>query len=84
MDYRRTMEQSGELWRRRHAQQRQWMWNILKEELYDRLVASEALLTALPRLEAQVERGVISPGAAATELLHTFLENATAPPTRPM
>jgi len=65
-DHRETLTKTGELARLRAEQQRSWMWSLIRERLEATFRAGAA---DLPRLEADVMAGAISPTAAAELLL---------------
>jgi LAO/AO transport system kinase len=73
-DYWRSMEQVGELSRRRQQQRINWMWRLVHDELNYRLSSCVDIQAMLPNLEAQVKRGEIAPGTAASSLLQALFE----------
>ncbi|XP_029948721.1 methylmalonic aciduria type A protein, mitochondrial [Salarias fasciatus] len=70
--YRDGMLASGELQRRRRAQQKVWMWNLIQENVLSHFQSHPGVREALPRLEERVTQGVVSPGLAADMLLRAF------------
>ncbi|HEY1541803.1 MAG TPA: methylmalonyl Co-A mutase-associated GTPase MeaB [Xanthobacteraceae bacterium] len=67
--HRDKLTASGELAARRRAQQVKWMWAML-DEFWRARVTSEAKLKAkLPRIEAAVAAGELSPASAVDELV---------------
>ncbi|MET7423229.1 methylmalonyl Co-A mutase-associated GTPase MeaB [Dactylosporangium sp. NPDC005555] len=60
---------SGDLTRRREAQQVAWIWETARGTLLDRLHADPAVRALAPDLEAQVRAGTMTPGQAADALL---------------
>jgi len=69
---RAAMRASGELDARRTEQARTWMWSEVTETLLDDLRRDPAVRARIGMLEADVSRGLMSPAAAAREMLATF------------
>jgi LAO/AO transport system kinase len=67
-DHRTRMVASGEHAARRREQQVKWMWAMLEERMFDRLRSDPALKAKLPKLEAAVAAGRLSPTAAVEEI----------------
>lgn len=70
--YRDAMLASGELRGRRRAQQKVWMWSLIRESVLLHFQNHPGVKGALPQLEEKVTSGAISPGLAADLLLRTF------------
>jgi LAO/AO transport system kinase len=68
-EHRATLDDAGELPRRRADQQVQWMWATVRDQLLDRLHASPGVRAALPDLEREVRAGELPPSLAAQRLL---------------
>ncbi len=68
LDHRDRLTASGELAARRGEQQVKWMWTMLEERLFEPLRSDRALKSALPRLEAEVAAGRLSPAAAVEQI----------------
>jgi LAO/AO transport system kinase len=67
--HRDKLTATGEIEARRRAQQVKWMWAML-DEFWRARIASEAKLKAkLPRIEAAVAAGELSPASAVDELV---------------
>ena len=69
------MEQArttGVLDARRRTQERQWLRQLLREQLEVRFLTDAAIQQLLPGLEAAVERGEMTAAAAARQLLDAF------------
>ena len=66
--HRRAMNASGEFGERRRQQQVKWMWAMLEERLFSRLRSNPAVKAKLPRLEAAVAEGRLSPALAVEEI----------------
>jgi LAO/AO transport system kinase len=82
VESRRRLEASGELPRKRQAQQVKWMWDMVEDGLR-RALRSDAELSALIRhLEEAVGNGSATPGAAALQILRRFAERAEDALTR--
>ena len=71
--FRQAMEGSGRLARRRSDQARAWLWGELSESLVAALKAHRGVAERLPRVEAEVMAGKLTPSAAARSLLAEFL-----------
>jgi LAO/AO transport system kinase len=70
--HRDKLTATGELEARRRAQQVKWMWTML-DELWRARIRSNAMLKAkLPRIEAAVAAGELSPASAVDELVATL------------
>ncbi|XP_072319815.1 methylmalonic aciduria type A protein, mitochondrial isoform X2 [Eucyclogobius newberryi] len=74
--YRDAMLSGGELQARRQAQQRVWMWSLIRENVLSHFRAHPAVRDALPRLEERVNGGAVSPGLAADLLLKAFASSS--------
>jgi LAO/AO transport system kinase len=68
LDHRQRMEKAGELDARRREQQVKWMWAMLEERVFARLKSDPALRAKLPRIEAAVAAGRMSPAVAVEEI----------------
>ena len=68
LDHRKRMSESGELEARRRQQQVKWMWAMLEERMLSRLRSDPALKAKLPKLEAAVAEGRLSPSLAVEEI----------------
>ena len=71
-EHEKALRADGALDRLRAGQARAWMWSEVHDELADRLRRHEAVRAELPRIEAQVGAGTLSPAAAARLLLEAF------------
>lgn len=71
-DHRKLLISTGELIVLRAAQQRTWMWALIRERLEDAFRHNSEVAETLPRLEREVEAGTITSSAAADELLLIF------------
>jgi LAO/AO transport system kinase len=67
--HRDKLSASGEFEERRRAQQVKWMWTLLDEVLRSRIAAEAKLKAKLPRLEAAVAAGKLSPAMAVDEIV---------------
>jgi LAO/AO transport system kinase len=70
--HRRTLEESGELERRRRRQDRAWLWSLVEDGLRGAFRAHPAVSSRLPEVERAVEANEISAPHAARELLERF------------
>jgi LAO/AO transport system kinase len=68
LDHRTRMTETGELAERRRAQQVKWLWAMLEDRVFGRLRSDAALKAKLPRLEAAVADGRMSPAVAVDEI----------------
>jgi LAO/AO transport system kinase len=68
LDHRQRVTSSGELDGRRREQQVKWMWAMLEERVFARLKSNPALRAKLPRIEAAVAAGRMSPAIAVEEI----------------
>ena len=68
LEHRQRMSESGELAARRRQQQVKWMWAMLEERMLSRLRSDPALKAKLPKLEAAVAEGRLSPSLAVEEI----------------
>lgn len=71
-EHRATLEKSGELATLRSEQQRSWMWSLISERLDRAFRTHPEVARRLPRIEADVLSGRITPTAATDELLSSF------------
>jgi LAO/AO transport system kinase len=68
LDHRARMRASGELDARRREQQVKWMWAMLEDRIFVRLRSDPAIRAKLPRLEAAVAEGRMTPAVAVDEI----------------
>jgi LAO/AO transport system kinase len=68
LDHRARMSQSGELDARRREQQVKWMWAMLEDRVFARLKSDPGIRAKLPRIEAAVAEGRMSPALAVDEI----------------
>jgi LAO/AO transport system kinase len=68
IEHRERMSASGELSARRRAQQVKWMWAMLEERVQARLKSDAGVRAKLPKLEAAVAEGKMSPAVAVEEI----------------
>jgi LAO/AO transport system kinase len=68
LDHRERVGKSGELAARRREQQVKWMWAMLEDRVFARLRSDAALKARLPKLEAAVAEGKMSPAMAVDEI----------------
>src|SRR5947208_2274847 len=68
LDHRRRMTEAGELAARRREQQVKWMWAMLEDGIFAHLKSDPALKAKLPRIEAAVAEGRMSPAVAVDEI----------------
>jgi len=68
LEHRARMSQSGELDARRREQQVKWMWAMLEDRVFARLKSDPGIRAKLPRIEAAVAEGRMSPALAVDEI----------------
>ena len=68
LDHRQCMTKTGELAARRREQQVKWMWAMLEDRLFARLRSDPAIKAKLPRIEAAVAAGRMTPAVAVDEI----------------
>jgi LAO/AO transport system kinase len=68
LDHRKRMTAAGELDARRREQQVKWMWAMLEDRVSARLRSDPGLKARLPRIEAAVAEGRMSPAVAVDEI----------------
>lgn len=71
-EHHRIMRDSGELRRRRRAQQLRWMWSMVEGALIRALRADERVRAQLSEVERAVAQGRLPAGVAARQLLRAF------------
>jgi LAO/AO transport system kinase len=75
LDYRDTLQNSGEFDARRAAQARAWMWSEVNDSLVWALQGDPEVRRRIPELEAAVSEGRMPATLAARELLELFLKH---------
>jgi LAO/AO transport system kinase len=68
LEHRERMTAAGELAARRREQQVKWMWAMLEERVFSRLKSDPAIKAKLPRIEAAVAEGRMTPALAVDEI----------------
>jgi GTPase len=68
LDHRTRLTETGELAQHRRQQQVKWMWAMLDDRIVTRIRSDPALRAKLPRLEAAVAEGRMSPAVAVDEI----------------
>ena len=76
--HRDLLTQSGELERKRSAQQRSWMWSMLRERLLTSFRSSPSVQAHLEDFEQQVATGRLTPTRAADDLMQGFMDDLAA------
>ncbi|MEK6192651.1 MAG: methylmalonyl Co-A mutase-associated GTPase MeaB [Deltaproteobacteria bacterium] len=72
LEHRRLYLESGALENKRQQQALDWMWSLLKEGLRERFFSNPNIVKRLPQMTRGVEKGEITPTAAADELLFSL------------
>jgi LAO/AO transport system kinase len=68
LDHRERTNKTGEFDARRCEQQVKWMWAMLEDRVFARLKSDPVLKAKLPRIEAAVAAGRMSPAVAVEEI----------------
>ncbi len=68
LQHRERSGATGEFAARRREQQVKWMWAMLDDRLHSRLRSDPSVRAKLPRLEAAVAQGKLSPSVAVDEI----------------
>lgn len=68
LKHRERMTASGEFAARRRAQQLKWIWTMLEQRLFAQLRSDPAIKAKLPKIEAAVSEGRLSPALAADQI----------------
>jgi len=69
LSHREKFSATGELVEKRRQQALDWMWTLVEEGLKERFHKNSHIKKLLPKLKVEVERGTVTPTAAAYELL---------------
>ncbi|MFJ3877373.1 methylmalonyl Co-A mutase-associated GTPase MeaB [Streptomyces sp. NPDC090077] len=70
--HRTVLETGGRLAAKRAAQQVEWTWSMVRDELLERLRSDPAVRELAPSLEAAVRAGTVTPTSAADRILGAF------------
>ncbi|THA85254.1 methylmalonyl Co-A mutase-associated GTPase MeaB [Streptomyces sp. A0592] len=70
--HRTLLDAGGRLAAKRAAQQVEWTWSMVRDELLERLRANPAVRELAPDLEAAVRAGSLTPTSAADRILAAF------------
>nr|WSX49315.1 methylmalonyl Co-A mutase-associated GTPase MeaB [Streptomyces sp. NBC_00974] len=70
--HRTLLEADGRLKTKRAAQQVEWTWSMVRDELLERLRSNPAVRDLAPALESAVRAGSLTPTLAADRLLAAF------------
>lgn len=68
-EHRRIMEDTEEFGQRRRQQALDWMWTMVEDGIKQRLYENETVKRKIPNISEKVEKELISPSAAADEIL---------------
>ena len=68
-EHREALDKAGELATRRADQQVDWMWQMVRDRLMDRLLTDPDLKQRLPELTRDVRGGGLTPTLAAQTIL---------------
>jgi len=78
-DFWKSLEENGELTKRRQQQRVDWMWRLVNDELDHRLHDSPTLTQVLPSITQQVKEGTLAPGPAAEAILTKLFQGSYQP-----
>ncbi|MFF5990367.1 methylmalonyl Co-A mutase-associated GTPase MeaB [Prauserella flavalba] len=70
--HRQTLEDSGELARKRSTQQVDWTWSMVRDQLLDRLATHPNVRELVPEVERDVREGRLTATLAAERILEAF------------
>lgn len=70
--HRTLLDAGGRLAAKRAAQQVEWTWSMVRDELLERLRADPAVRELAPDLESAVRAGTVTPTSAADRILAAF------------
>ncbi|MGW0364748.1 methylmalonyl Co-A mutase-associated GTPase MeaB [Streptomyces sp. NPDC002990] len=70
--HRTLLEAGGRLAAKRAAQQVEWTWSMVRDELLERLRSDPAVRELAPELESAVRAGAVTPTSAADRILSAF------------
>ncbi len=73
-EHRAELENRGQLASRRLDQQRDWLWNMVRDELMETLRTAPAVKAAAARVEAELAQESLSALEGAQEILKTFAQ----------
>lgn len=76
VEHRRELETAGELHTRRIAQQREWMWNIVRAELEEQLRTNPDIQATARDVETRLHNETLSALEGAAQILATFARTA--------
>jgi LAO/AO transport system kinase len=76
--HQQRLRESGELERRRGAQQVVWTWDTVRDRLLDRMRENPDVRSLVPEIEDAVRRGELPPSLAADRVLFAFLGDGLA------
>lgn len=72
LDHRAWLQSSGSLDERRKEQQRQWLWNMVRDELMESLTTSDAVREAGRTAEADLDSEATSALEGAADILRAY------------
>jgi LAO/AO transport system kinase len=67
--HRRVLTDAGEFEAHRRAQQVDWTWQLVRDEVLDRVFSNPAVRKARAEVERQVLAGELTPALAAQQIL---------------
>jgi LAO/AO transport system kinase len=71
-EFRRAMQESGELDAKRKLQASDWMWTLLMDDLKEMFMRDRNVEALLGQVQDAVASGATTPSAAARRLLESF------------
>ena len=80
LKHRAELESDGDLSARRHAQQRDWLWNMVRDELSEALRTSPEVQAVAAEVEAKLDTETLSALEGAQVILGAFADAITTFP----
>jgi len=80
LNHRAELEADGDLSARRHAQQRDWLWNMVRDELSEALRTSPEVQAVAAEVEAKLNTETLSALEGAQDILGAFADAITTFP----
>ena len=72
MEHNKLTKETGEFDYKRKEQAVEWMWNLVDDGLKKKFMETDIIKNEIPKISDKVKQGLISPSAAAKELLSYF------------
>ena len=72
LEHNRVLREAGEFDRRRHRQQIDWMWAMVRDTVLSRLATNERVCDVRSTIESQVGTGDLTPALGAQQIVEAF------------